>query len=167
MASEAEKKDFLHYYKEYKDKIYSYIWYRVGFNAALAEDLTSEIFIKALENFERFDQARSFQAWIYRIAHNHLINHYKVSNRETELEAADKCFDEPLELLDTMIDHERVMLCINDMPDSSKQALLLRYAEEMSNEEIAAILDKDVGAIRTQLSRAMAELRKRLANLNQ
>ena len=76
---------FLRYYNEYKDKIYTFFLYRVNFNCEQAEDLTADVFLKAFRKFDTFDRARSFQAWIYTIARNHLYNYYRQAGRELEL----------------------------------------------------------------------------------
>lgn len=154
--------DFLAYYNQYKDKIYTYFWYRVGFNQALAEDLTSEVFIKALKNFDTYDQDRPFQAWIYKIAQNHLINHYKTSNRETELIEAIEVPRREGEAIEAKLELERVMEHIHELNRYHQEVLLLRFVEGLDNQEIAAVLDKDEGAVRTQISRALEELRKRI-----
>ena len=77
--------NYLAYYREYKDKIYNYFYYRVNFNCALAEDLTSEVFTKALIKFDYFDQERSFQSWVYKIAQNHLFNYYRDNKNEIDV----------------------------------------------------------------------------------
>jgi len=162
MPKENTKKSFLSYYDEFKDKIYNYLWYRVGFNQAIAEDLTSEIFIKAFNNFEKFDQERSFQAWIYRIAHNHLVNHYRNNKHELELDSAKLVFEEPLKQVEMSIDHQKILKHIDNLPRSHQQIIKLRYIDDLGFGEISEILEKEEGAIRTQLSRAMAFLRKKL-----
>ncbi len=154
--------DFLAYYNQYKDKIYTYFWYRVGFNQALAEDLTSEVFIKALKNFDSYDQGRPFQAWIYKIAQNHLINHYKTSNRETELIEAIETPRREKEAIETRLELERVMEYIHELNQYHREVLLLRFVDGLDNQEIAAVLNKEEGAVRTQISRALEELRKRI-----
>jgi RNA polymerase sigma-70 factor (ECF subfamily) len=154
--------DFLGYYNQYKDKIYTYLWYRVGFNQALAEDLTSEVFIKALKNFDSYDQDRPFQAWIYKIAQNHLINHYKTAQRETELVDSIESPRLEHEAIETKLELERVMGHICELDQYHQEVLLLRYVDCLDNREIAAVLDKEEGAVRTQISRALEELRKRI-----
>ena len=64
--------DFLKHYNQYKDKIFNYFWYRLNFNRAEAEDMTQDVFLKALDNFDKFDPDRSFQAWIYTISKNYI-----------------------------------------------------------------------------------------------
>lgn len=153
---------FIGYYEQYKNKIFVYFLYRVNFNRAVAEDLTSEVFLKALKNFDTFDKNRSFQSWIYAIAHNHLVNHYRVANRETELLENQFVTQHELDQIDQKQELERVLRAIKKMVDSDREILLLRFVDELSNSEIATLLEKDEGAIRTKMSRSLAKLRAML-----
>lgn len=155
-----KNRKFLEYYNKYKDKIFNYIWYRVNFNQALADDLTSEIFIKAYEKYDTFDEARPFQSWIYAIAKNHLLNYYRTANRETDLLSAYKLSGNDLEKLDAVLELKRIISLINRMHPSQRDILLLRFADGLDNKEIAQILCKDEGAVRVQISRALKELRE-------
>lgn len=156
---EIRQKNFIIYYNEYKHKIYSYFLYRIGYDRKMAEDLTSEVFLKALKHFDDFDQSKPFQAWIFRISHNHLVNYYKTAKRElslTQVEdfvgTVDTGASERLELA-------RVLKIIETMDDTDREILLMRYVQGLTNAEIAESLDKEEGAVRTQLSRSLAKLR--------
>ncbi len=158
MATKQES--FVSYYNQFKDKIYAYFLYRVGFDIKLAEDLTSEAFLKALKKFDDFDSEKPFQPWIFAISHNHLVNHYKSAKREIPLDEIAgfvKCagvkFEAKFEL-------ERVMGIINQMEEGDREILLLRFAQGLNNMEIAEILDKEEGAVRTQISRSLVKLRE-------
>lgn len=156
--------DFLVYYHEYKDKIFNYFWYRIDFNRDLAEDLTSEVFVKALTHFDSFDATRSFQAWIYAIAKNHLLNYYRTAGREVELSwANDQCRDQ-LREVEIGLDLENIILTIRTLEPYHCEVLLLRFVDGFDNREIAQLLEKDEGAVRTQLSRALTTLREKLSN---
>ncbi|MDP2709267.1 MAG: RNA polymerase sigma factor [bacterium] len=156
-----KKKDcFVFYYNEFKHKIYAYFLYRVGFDQKLAEDLTSEVFLKAFKNFEDFEDGKPFQPWIFTISRNHLINHYKASKRETsltEMEGFLKCADHDFESKHELA---RVMGIISDMEEKDKEVLLLRFSSGLSNTEIADLLEKEEGAIRTRISRSLSKLRR-------
>ena len=83
-----KNKRFSQYYNEFFEKIYNYIFFRVGNNRQMAEEFTQEVFLKAYENFDDFDKNANFSAWIYRIAHNHIIDHYrKKKTNTTDLDA--------------------------------------------------------------------------------
>jgi RNA polymerase sigma-70 factor (ECF subfamily) len=157
----AQQKDgFVFYYNQFKNKIYNYFWYRVGFNQKLAEDLTAEAFLKALKKFEDFDGSRPFGPWIYAIAHNHLVNHYKMAGRETSLTEQANWLEAASDNLDERLELERIIKIINTMDAADKEVLLWRFAEGLSNSEIAEMLDKAEGTVRTQISRALARLRE-------
>lgn len=155
-------KKYLKNYKEYKDKIYTYILYRVDFNSELAEDLTSEVFLKAWDHYKNFDESRSFQAWIYTIAKNHLKNYYRTCYREVCLENVKEPSIEFKQRIEIDIELKRVVDVIKNMNESYREVLLMRFVDELSNKEIANILGKEEGAIRTHISRALNELRERI-----
>ncbi len=155
-----QEKEFLKHYNEFKDKIFNYFWYRVNFDRSLAEDLTSEAFLKAFENFDSFDRDRPFQAWIYAIARNHLLNYYRTQGREvTLIEAFNDAYD-PAGAIEAGLELERVMDCIKGMDPYHRDVLLLRLVDGFGNKEIADLLGKEEGAVRTQISRALHTLRK-------
>lgn len=156
------ERNFLDYYNQYKDKIYNYFWYRLNFDQARAEDLTSEVFLKALANFERFDPAGSFQAWIYAIAKNHYSNYCRVAFRETSLDSADIIKVDHIGKINASLQLQQVIIAINKLDEYYKEVLLLRYVDGLSNSEIADLLNKEEGAVRTQVSRALAILRYKL-----
>ena len=155
-------KDFLAYYNIFKDKIFTFFLYRVDFNRAVAEDLTADVFLKAFANFETFDQARSFQSWIYRIAHNHLCNHYRNGAREVQLELAGHLCTDFFEQSTAKLELEKVVDAIYGLEEYHREVLLLRFLDGLGNSEIAAVLGKDEGAVRTQISRALAVLKDKL-----
>lgn len=154
---------FLDHYDKYKAKIYNYCWYRVNFDRDTAEDLTSEIFIKAFSNFESFDPEGSFQAWIYAIAHNHLVNHYRKSGREVPLDDFEFAVDNLTAKVHTSLETEKVLAEIAKLDGYSRDVLLMKYVDELDSQEIAQALGKKDGAVRTQISRALAVLKEKLA----
>jgi RNA polymerase sigma-70 factor (ECF subfamily) len=162
-----EFKRFLEYYNTYFEKVYRYIFFRVGRDKELAEDLTSEIFLKALEKFENFDQKRPFAVWIYRIAHNHLIDHYKKQNLEmmdieelaNELKANSNLVNE----LERKMNASRVTEVLEELPPLQKEVIMMKYLNDLSNPEIAEILDTNEAHVRVLHHRALKWLKTKLA----
>lgn len=150
---------FIAYYEQYKNKIFVYFLYRVNFNRDIAEDLTSEVFLKALDKFDSFEADKSFQAWIFAIAHNHLVNYYRVANREVELLENQLSRSSELERIELNHEIEKIFKAINEMDDSDRDILFLRFVDQLSNTEIAELLGKEEGAIRTKMSRSLSKLR--------
>lgn len=161
-----DNKNFLAYYNQFNNKIYSYFYYRVNFNKKLAEDLTSEVFLKAFKNFSDFDGNKSFQSWIYAISRNHLINHYKQSKREAPFSEAENFLYYEDNSVVERYELEKVLAVINQMPETDKEILLLRYVQGLTNVEIADHLGMAEGAVRTQFSRSLEKLRKIIKNRN-
>lgn len=162
MSNDADQ--FLVYYQKYKHKIYNYFWYRTGFNQELAEDLTSEVFIKALKKFSSFKTNLSFQAWIYRIAHNHLVDHFRKSraiNVPIE-EAFNLPAQEGHKNMEDKVFLGQLLERIKTLPDYYQEILILKFVNGMETKEIAAILKKQEGAIRTAIHRALKELRLKI-----
>jgi len=158
-----QKQGFTEYYNKYKDKIFNYFWYRVNFNRALAEDLTADAFLKAFKGFAEFDHDRSFQSWMYAIAKNHLLNYYRTANRETDLLEVEKMGVNELKKIEDRLELEQAFQSINQLSEYHREVLLMRFSDGLDNKEIAEILDKDEGAVRTQISRALEELRGKAA----
>ena len=158
----SKSKLFLKYYKEYKDKVYNYFLYRLSFNKSLAEDLSSEVFLRAFDKFESFEEDRSFQAWVYAIARNCLYNYYRTCNREVELDQALNLYVEDYGEIANNLESERILKKIKKLDIYNREVLLLRYVDELSNGEIAEVLNKNEGAIRTQISRALKILKENL-----
>ena len=156
------KDNFLGYYDKFKNKIFVYFLYRVNFNRELAEDLTSDVFLKALKNFDSFDETKSFQSWIFAIAHNHLVNYYRTAGRETQLFEEQYLTQADTNKVELTYELELVMKVINKMEQSDREILLLRFVDELSNSEIAQLLAKEEGAIRTKMSRSLVKLRSML-----
>jgi len=161
-----QKQNFTDYYNQYKDKIFNYFWYRVNFNRALAEDLTADAFLKAFKGFKDFDHGRSFQSWMYAIAKNHLLNYYRTANRETDLLDIEKMGVNELKKIEDRLELEQAFDLINQLSEYHRDVLLLRYSDGLNNSEIAEILNKDEGAVRTQISRALEELRSHASRNN-
>jgi RNA polymerase sigma-70 factor (ECF subfamily) len=156
------KDNFLGYYDKFKNKIFVYFLYRVNFNRDIAEDLTSDVFLKALKSFDSFDETRSFQSWIFAIAHNHLVNYYRTATRETQLFEDQYLTQMDTNKVELNYELEAVMKVINQMEQSDRDILLLRFVDQLSNSEIAQLLSKEEGAIRTKMSRGLAKLRSML-----
>ena len=165
MERKPKDKLFITNYNQYKDKIYTYFLYRVNFNQSLAEDLTSEVFLKAYKHLDDFDNERPFQSWIYAISHNHLLNYYRTVGRELSIEDVGDIATEFKNKLEASLELEKIVEEIYKMDGYCREVLLLRFVDALDNKEIAKLLNKDEGAVRTQISRALSELRNKI-NLN-
>jgi RNA polymerase sigma factor (sigma-70 family) len=163
-------KGFLTYYNQFFEKVYRYIFFRVGRNRELAEDMTSEVFLKAMENFETFDQEKNFGVWVYRIAHNHLVDYFRKAKMDTvEIEEVIDLIKDKGDLvneLDVKLSMEQVMSQLESIPQLQKEVILLKYVNDLENEEIAKVLNTNEAHVRVLQSRALGNLKIKLSYNN-
>lgn len=170
------QKDFAQFYNQHLDKIYCFVFFRVGANKELAEDLTSEIFIKALKNFESYEEEKSKSAWIFTIAKNHLANYFRDSQKriEVSLEEVDETLKMEVESheevksiyladgFEQMLkkDAERELWQALKILDEEKRRLVtLKHLLGYSYVEIGEITGMSAGAAKVAVHRAMKELK--------
>jgi len=150
-------------YLDHLDAIYRYIYFRVG-DAHEAEDLTEQVFLKAWEALPGYRQrGNPFASWIYRIAHNLVIDHHR-QRKPVETMPSDDQPDqtsEPLASLEGVIAAEEVEAlsrAIRQLPDEQQQVVILRFIEGLRHAEVARIIGKSEGACRMIEHRALIAL---------
>jgi len=151
-------------YDRYEAKIFNYIYRRTG-DEALAEDFTAQVFLKMLESIR--DQKAwhsSFSGWLYRIAHNLVIDHYRRKGRQGTVdidEAAPTASAEhdPEVTIEQTLDAERLRAAIRRLTDEQAEVVSLRFLEGYSISEVAAMMNRTEGAIKALQYRAVATLR--------
>jgi RNA polymerase sigma-70 factor (ECF subfamily) len=148
------------------DRIYSYLHMSVG-NRHDAEDLTTQVFVKMLESIGKFRwRSAPFSAWLFRIAHNLAMDHFRANKRwqpEEEVPEPDPgdgsaAEEEALEA----IGRESMLELIEKLSHEQQQVLTLKFVFNFSNAEAATILDKTEGAIKSLQHRALASLQRQL-----
>jgi RNA polymerase sigma-70 factor (ECF subfamily) len=160
-------------YEKYINRIYNYIYFRVG-NVKDAEDLTTRVFMKALDNIGRYrNMGLPFSAWLYRIAHNQVANFHRDNSRGKEI-SIDEMLQPPPQLKtdhpesfalkQEAIDH--LMTMINDLNPDKRELIMLKFVHKLSNEEIARALGRTEGAIKSLYHRTLLELRDHMARLD-
>jgi RNA polymerase sigma-70 factor (ECF subfamily) len=148
------------------DRIYSYLHVSVG-NRHDAEDLTTQTFLRMLEAIGRFRwQSAPFSAWLFRIAHNLAMDHFRASKRwQPEEEVPEPEPDESTSAEAGALESigRRSMLeLIEDLSPEQQQVLTLKFVFNFSNGEVATILGKTEGAIKSLQHRALVSLQKQL-----
>jgi RNA polymerase sigma-70 factor (ECF subfamily) len=154
-------------YDRYELKIYSYIYRRTS-DQALSEDLTAQVFLKMLEAIHN-ERAwhSSFSGWLYRIAHNLVIDHYRSRDRQKQisLDEAPHMPDlgnSPVRAAEITLDGEALRAAIRRLTEEQAQVISLRFLEGYSFGEIADMMDKTEGAVKALQHRAVATLRQLL-----
>jgi RNA polymerase sigma-70 factor (ECF subfamily) len=149
------------------DRIYSYLHVSVG-NRHDAEDLTTQTFLKMLEKIGSFKwQSAPFSAWLFRIAHNLAMDHFRARRRwQPEEEVPEPPGEEePSAELTAMktIGRESMLKLIKELSPEQQQVLTLKFVFNLPNAEVATILDKTEGAIKSLQHRALASLQRQIA----
>ncbi|MDX6442079.1 MAG: hypothetical protein QOE43_1808 [Gaiellaceae bacterium] len=149
------------------DRIYSYLHMSVG-NKHDAEDLTTQTFLKMLESIKRFRwQSAPFSAWLFRIAHNLAMDHFRARRRwQPEEEVPEPVgSEEPSAELEAMqsIGRQSMMELIDKLSPEQQQVLTLKFVFNFPNADVATILEKTEGAIKSLQHRALASLQKQIA----
>jgi RNA polymerase sigma-70 factor, ECF subfamily len=148
------------------DRIYSYLHMSVG-NRHDAEDLTNQTFVKMLESIGRFEWRKvPISAWLFRIAHNLAMDHFRASRRwqpEEEVPEHEQSVEHSAEEEAFQAIGRRSMLeMIEDLSHDQQQVLTLKFVFNFGNAEVATILGKTEGAIKSLQHRALATLQRRL-----
>jgi RNA polymerase sigma-70 factor, ECF subfamily len=167
-AGGGDQAAFLLLYERHRDAIFRFV-YRLSGSAEVAEDITHDCFLSLLKRAEKFEPARaSLRTYLYAAARNLAFKHFRDSGRET---AMDELTMEPPaprteEPLGRLLDDElvaKVREAVASLPPLQREALVLFEYEGLPLSEIAAIVDTDVGAVKSRLHRARARLRVVLA----
>ncbi len=153
-------------YLLYFDRIYSYLHMSVG-NRHDAEDLTTQTFLRMLESIKKFRfQSAPFSAWLFRIAHNLAMDHFRAARRwQPEEEVPEPPGEaEPSAELEAMqsIGRRSMLELIESLSPEQQQVLTLKFVFNFGNNEVASILGKTPGAIKSLQHRALASLQKQL-----
>jgi len=154
-------------YQLYVDKIYNYIYYKVG-NHADAEDLTAKVFLKAFKHIKNYEErGLPFYAWLHRIAHNLVANWHRDQSRRKviplgELPIRSREDVDPLSSLENKERLRKVMAAVRTLPPEKQEIIYLKFVERLSNQEIAQIMGKTENAIKALYHRALIALREKL-----
>jgi len=158
-------------YERYVSRIYNYIFYRTG-SPADAEDLTAKVFHRALGHIGRYRQMGvPFSAWLYRIAHNLVANWHRDNSRKKEVPLEDHInlaqrTDMPEAALVRNQEQELLMKVIRKLPADRQQLVILKFVDHLSNSEIAIIMGRSEGAIKSLYHRTLMAIRTEMTSLS-
>lgn len=152
-------------------QVFGFVYMRTNRDRSLAEDLVSEIFLKAIENFAQYDKAKgSFKSWIFQITRNYLIDYYRSSKNRGSASLEDlanelKDPSDTQKLAQDEIEKEVIKQAIDTLPEPKKELILLRYFSGYSYEEIAEITQEKENNIRVTIHRTLQDLKRKLEHL--
>ncbi len=165
LAKGGDAEAFGHLYETYLDRIYRYIYFRVT-DEQTAEDLISQVFTKAWENLDRYQPSgRPFIAWLYTIAHNTVIDHYRTRKETVAIENTISLASDapsPHEQVELHFEADNLRAALQTLTPEQQQVVVLKFIAGMTTDEIAAQLRKSPGAIRALQMRALQALAKQM-----
>lgn len=164
--------DYTQIVQKYEKPILSYIMRISGVSYQEAEDIGQEIFLKAYTNLNDYDQRRKFSTWLFSIAHNETISHWrKNKKRLKDLDIEDDVLQNILpdefdmvKNIDDKVLKQEIKEAIKKLDIKYREVLQLKYYDDLSYEEISDIIKKPVNTVGTLLNRAKKKLEKLLAN---
>ena len=152
-------------YDHYFGQIYRFVYSRVR-DQDTAEDVTSEVFFKALRAIGRYrPSGHPFSAWLYQISVNAITDHYRGSRPEADLDAAAGVAAAGRPVDDQVADRDqaaRIWAAIDTLPPQQRTALTLKLGEDLRLAQIGQIMGKSEGAVKLLIHRGMIGLRERL-----
>ncbi|MEI6221722.1 MAG: RNA polymerase sigma factor [bacterium] len=152
-------------YERYVDKIYSYVFHRIN-NAEVAQDIVAQTFFKVLEHLPRFQwKGYSISSWIYKIATNEIYQFYRNEKKVQIVDITEVAHliaekKDPHQFAALAEQEECVSEFLKKLPQRQQEVLVLRFIEGLSNQDIARVFERNEGAVRQLIFRALANLRK-------
>ncbi len=150
-------------YEQFLDKIYRYAYYQVK-DRMTAEDITETVFMKAWKQIATCKgRGDTFSAWLYRIAHNQIVDTLKSGKALQTIDLDDiSNLDSPDLTVDLNDETEELAEMIAELPEGQRQVLVLKFIEGLNNTEISHILNKSEQAIRILQMRALTRMREKI-----
>ena len=167
LVRRAQKRDqeaFAQLYEEHFDKIYRYIRLRIG-NETEAEDMTQQVFLNALQSISSFKwKGIPFSAWLYRIAHNQVVDYLRKKKRTPVLldESLASGDDAPQQITERKLDIERLLKATKQLTEAQREVISLRFTSELPIAQVAKIMGKSQGAVKALQHSGIVALRKAL-----
>lgn len=168
LVLEAQKGDlgaFGRVYDAYFDRVFRYVFARIGHRAE-AEDLAADVFVKALQAIGSYSpRGAPFSAWLFRIAHNLVVDHLRRRARRPTEELDERLpltGPPPDEQVAQILTMDHVRDAMKDITDAQQRVIALRFAADLSIAETAQIMGKSEGAIKALQHSAVQALRRRL-----
>ena len=164
LAAGGDRQSFGELYERYALRVFRHAQFLTG-DPVLAEDVTAQVFLKALEAIPRYEsRGVPFVAWLLRITCNMVINHRKSAKNNghsqipENIEATGTFFS-PEASCEVKVDGERVWREVRKLPCEQRQVIVMRFIDDLGYPDIAQVLGKTVGAVRVIQFRALANLR--------
>jgi RNA polymerase sigma factor (sigma-70 family) len=170
IAQKGDHDAFSKLYDIFIDPIYRYIFFRV--KSEDAEDILETLFMKVWEHLKQYKRKKnkSFSAWVFRIAHNLVVDYYRASKKHATSELTSQIADknrnhDPLKNTQDNLDKDKLKIALAKLKKQYQEIIVYKFVNELSNKEISQILSKSEGSLRILQFRALKALKKELKDL--
>jgi len=170
-AISGEASAFGSLYDFYEPKIYRFILFKVSHREE-AEDLTHHVFLKAWQSMPNFKERGGvpFSSWLYRIARNQVIDHYRTKRDHADLEQVDREFTPSMAVahinsiaVDQNLEMEKIWTAVQKLEPEHQDVIVMRFIDELSVRETAKAMEKSEGAVKVLQHRALQKLKNILS----
>jgi RNA polymerase sigma-70 factor (ECF subfamily) len=151
-------------YRNYYRTVYTYVYYRVG-DETLAEDLTAEVFLRVVDHISDMKiNGKPPLAWMYTIARNLIIDNFRRNPPQRSMPLDENLMErkekQPEPQAEYHLNQSRLIEALNYLTEAQRQVILMKFVERRSNAEIASVLGKEEGAIKSIQHRALDSLKR-------
>ncbi len=160
-AKECDPSAFARLYEHYYQDVYNFVYYRVS-STQVAEDLTSDVFLKALESIDSYTfRGIPLSAWLFRIARTTIALYYRDQPTLTATPLDERLLPTevgPSDVFETKLTQKQLAQALSDLTEDQQQVVILKFVDGFTNTDIAQILGKSEGAIKSLQHRALSSL---------
>lgn len=165
-AVRGDQQAFAGLYEAHFDRIFRYVYLKIG-DREEAEDMTQQVFLHALKSITSFKfQGTPFTAWLFRIAHNQMVDHLRKKSRRpatVEIDDTVPCnTNDPVRMTELNLSIEQLSRATQNLTQAQREVISMRFAGGLSIEEVARTMGKNPGAIKALQHAAVQALRKQL-----
>ncbi len=167
LAQTGDRDAFGRLYQHLAPKVYSYFYHHLAGQSALAEDLAEDVFLNVLRRLGSYtDHGLPFSAWIFRVAHNRLVDYYRSQQRRPQvpLDSAGEAAElSPERELQRVVDRQTLMAALDRLTPSQRNVIVLRFLQHLSLSETAVALDRTEDGVKKLQQRALDSLRRSMS----
>ncbi len=161
-AQNGDSEAFAMLYDHFADKIYRFIYFRVG-HKEVAEDVLSDTFVKSWQKINQINTPQALSGWLYQIAKNNIIDYYRIKKDFVPLEDVEHFLEDAESAVDDLnssFQQNKILKVLPQLPQEQQDVIKYKFFEDLSNEEIAYVMGKTEGAIRVIQHRAVNRLKE-------
>jgi RNA polymerase sigma-70 factor (ECF subfamily) len=169
LAQKGDEAAIRELYLRHRTGVFRYLFYQLG-DTQTVEDLTSEVFLRMLRALPSYQLRGSFQAWLYQIAHNLLVDYYRKEKRHVGLPLQEDLLadgDDPSEAIDHQLTSQRLQAALAQLNQAQREVLVLRFVSGLPIDQVAQTLKTSEDAVKGLQYRALIALRHILKDWNE